>query len=102
MIFYENNIIHEPDIDYRKKLLKLIFDLKPLLFREREELDKSSRLREQSQIFSQIISKELDIKKLDLENKLSEIFKKEKEKHIPSNYIDLKNQFLKIYNVKKP
>jgi hypothetical protein len=93
---------NEPDIENRKKLLKLVFNLKPLLVREKDEIDKSLRLKEQSQNFSQILSKELNIKKLDLEKKISEIFKKEREKYISSNYTDLQNQFLKIFNSKKP
>ena len=93
IIFYEHNLINEPDIENRKKLLKLLFNLKPLIIKEKDEIEKSSRLKEQIHIFSSFFSQELDIQKEELENNLSEIFQKEQEDKIPSNYTDLRKRF---------
>jgi hypothetical protein len=94
LIFYENPLLNEPNVENRKKLLKLVFSLKPLLLKEQDEIERSSKIKEQIPIFVNVLSSELDLQKNDLDNRTSIIFQKEYEKKVPTSYTGLKKRFL--------
>ncbi|MFX1390018.1 MAG: hypothetical protein ACFE9Z_08155 [Promethearchaeota archaeon] len=94
LIFFENPLQNEPNIDNRKKLLKLLFNLKPILIKEIDELKRSSIIKKQTSVLANILSKELNLQKKELSNKISENFKKEYEKKVPTSYLGLQKRFL--------
>jgi hypothetical protein len=94
LVFYENPLLNEPGVGQRKKLLKLLFNLEPLLIKDKDEHERSSRMKKQTPVLTSILSKELDLQKNELDDKISEIFQREYEYKVPTSYTGLRNRFL--------